>query len=165
MNVIAESRRLLATVDGFKLRNKQRVMKEARLLRAEVERLRKQLPDARMEMDEFILQSMPVAREYHEAMCKLGQVEARLKGWDAERAAQLEALQRINGQNFEGCITPAIHRFIRERLNQEFRPCEIALMVGCTDGTVSAIGRGTFRLSTKPASVRIGARGHKRNPI
>jgi DNA-binding XRE family transcriptional regulator len=81
-----------------------------------------------------------------------------LRNWADLRHQALRHLRELNGVTTVRFVDDAICDVVVARVEQGFRNCDVALMVGVTPSTVSAIKLGRYRLASGQRP-RIGDRG------
>lgn len=91
---------------------------------------------------------------------RLSVLRKEIEEWTQKRAQALAALQQLHDAPV--CIiTEKIATAIRERTAQGFSNQQTAWMFGVSDGTVSMIKNGKYRIS-KSDNLKIGTRGHRK---
>jgi hypothetical protein len=73
-----------------------------------------------------------------------------------------EALRELNGISGKHLVTPQIGQIAIARLEAGYSLQQVALMIGCSPGTVSLIKSGRYRYSELPEDSKHGARGRRR---
>lgn len=79
--------------------------------------------------------------------------------------AAIWRLRRVNGVVTTSVVTPEIAALVMTRLAQGYSLKDVAMMVGCTDGTIANLKAGRYVVSKLAPDSRIGARGRSKVPL